>query len=120
VTGAAVVLPDCLRLVRDLGRVVLLGDPGDPNSQHITNDIIRRGVHLVGAHDCYPHMNPPPFRHWTAHHMERFALELLSDGRIDVTDLISHRIKAVDARAAYELAADPQKPNLGILLDWRE
>jgi len=120
VTGAAAVLPSCLRLVRTLGRVVLLGDPGDPDRQHITNDIIRRGIQLVGAHDLYPQLPHPPFGPWTPEKIECFALELLADGRLDVRGLVSHHFKAINAQEAYQIAACPEEPNLGILLDWRE
>lgn len=50
-TGNAEVFASALSLVRARGRVVVLGDTGTPTSQHLTSDVITRGITVVGAHD---------------------------------------------------------------------
>ncbi|WP_309398451.1 zinc-dependent alcohol dehydrogenase [Cerasicoccus maritimus] len=118
VTGSSAVLPHCLAMVRDFGKVVLLGDPGDPNGQHITKDIILRGVRLLGAHDNHPALAFAPRNNWTPDRMINYGLRLLANGKLDVARLTSHRFPATEAKEAYAMASDPSQDNLGILLDW--
>ena len=120
VTGAAPVLPACLALVRDFGRVVLLGDPGDPDAQHITKDIITRGVRLIGAHDCHASGGTTRFDRWTEAAMYDYAMRLLDSGRLRVAELVSHRFAAPRAAEAYAIADDRGVPTMGLLLDWRD
>ena len=50
-TGHPQVFATALGVTRDWGRVVVLGDTGSPASQHLTPDVITRGLTIVGAHD---------------------------------------------------------------------
>ena len=52
-TGNADVFASALALVADRGRVVVLGDTGFPATQHLTADVITRGITIVGAHDVH-------------------------------------------------------------------
>ncbi|MBV9282602.1 MAG: zinc-binding alcohol dehydrogenase, partial [Chloroflexi bacterium] len=54
VTGAPRVFPAALGLLRRFGRLVLLGDTGTPGEQHLTGDVITRGLRIIGAHDGNP------------------------------------------------------------------
>ncbi|HEX2646436.1 MAG TPA: zinc-binding dehydrogenase, partial [Candidatus Dormibacteraeota bacterium] len=50
-TGAPPVFPNAIRLVRPLGKLVLVGDSGYPSQQHLTGELVTRGITIYGAHD---------------------------------------------------------------------
>lgn len=52
-TGNADVLAACLRICGRFGKVVLLGDTGRPEQQHLTSDVITKGLTIVGTHDTH-------------------------------------------------------------------
>ena len=60
---------------------------------------------------------PVGFVRWTEQRNFEAVLDMMSDGRLDVKPLISHRFAITDAEAAYELVGGGG-PSLGILLEY--
>jgi 2-desacetyl-2-hydroxyethyl bacteriochlorophyllide A dehydrogenase len=112
-TGNPGVLPAALRLVRDRGRVVVLGNTGRPSKQHLTSDLVVRGVEIVGAHDS----------HAPAGDAESVINELFFDlvvkDKFSLDGLNTHTLLPTDCVAAYELARDHRAETIGIVFDWR-
>jgi 2-desacetyl-2-hydroxyethyl bacteriochlorophyllide A dehydrogenase len=112
-TGNPAVLPAALGLVRDRGRVVVLGDTGMPSKQHLTSDLVVRGVEIVGAHDS----------HAAAGDAERsineLFFDLVSSGRFDLDGLNTHTMRPAECVAAYQLAREHRAETIGIVFDWR-
>jgi predicted dehydrogenase len=54
---------------------------------------------------------------WTEQRNFEAVLDMMTDGRVDVKQLVSHRFEIADAPAAYELVSGSQ-PSLGILLKY--
>jgi 2-desacetyl-2-hydroxyethyl bacteriochlorophyllide A dehydrogenase len=112
-TGNAKVLQAALGLARQFGKVVLLGDPGDPASQHLTSDVITRGLTLVGAHDCHVTAD------WPANRVFATFFDLVRQGRFPLDGMISHTFAPDDAPQAYELLTERRGATMGLLIDWR-
>jgi predicted dehydrogenase/threonine dehydrogenase-like Zn-dependent dehydrogenase len=60
---------------------------------------------------------PVGFVRWTEQRNFEAVLDMMSDGRLDVKPLISHRFRIDEAVAVYELVAGGA-PSLGILLEY--
>jgi len=60
---------------------------------------------------------PVGFVRWTEQRIFEAVLDMMSDGRLDVKPLISHRFRIDEAVAVYELVAGGA-PSLGILLEY--
>ncbi|EXL10140.1 dehydrogenase [Aquamicrobium defluvii] len=60
---------------------------------------------------------PVGFVRWTEQRNFEAVLDMMADGRLDVTPLISHRFPLDRAPAAYEIVTGSE-PSLGILLDY--
>jgi predicted dehydrogenase len=58
---------------------------------------------------------PVGFVRWTEQRNFEAVLDMMADGRLDVTPLISHRFDIADAEKAYELVGG-SAPSMGILL----
>jgi len=113
-TGNAAVFATALRLVDTFGRVVILGDTGSPVSQHLTHDVITRGITIKGAHDG--HVDEI----WHEMSIARLFFSLAARGRFDLKGLTSHLFRPEDAQAAYDTANTRRGETMGILFDWTE
>lgn len=60
---------------------------------------------------------PIGFVRWTEQRNFEAVLDMMADGRLDVSRLISHRYSIDDAAAAYEVVSGSE-PSMGILLEY--
>jgi len=63
---------------------------------------------------------PPGHVRWTAQRNMAAFLQLVAAGKIDVSDLITHRFAFSDALSAYEMLADGDDPYVGIVLGYED
>jgi 2-desacetyl-2-hydroxyethyl bacteriochlorophyllide A dehydrogenase len=111
-TGHAGVFAAALGLAADRGTVVILGDTGDPASQHLTSDVIRRGLCIVGAHDL---LNTPQWNNAT---IIRLFFDLAAGGRFPLAGLNSHFFRPAQCAEAYATANRDRAKTMGIVFDW--
>jgi 2-desacetyl-2-hydroxyethyl bacteriochlorophyllide A dehydrogenase len=112
-TGNPDVLSAALRLVRDRGRIVVLGDTGMPSKQRVTSDLVVRGIEIVGAHDSHrPAGDAENF-------INQLFFDLVSKGVINLVGLNSHTLPPTECVAAYQLARERSGDTVGIVFDWR-
>jgi 2-desacetyl-2-hydroxyethyl bacteriochlorophyllide A dehydrogenase len=119
VTGHPAVLAQALPLSRRHGRLILLGDPGAPHLQHLTPDVITRGVRIIGAHDGHPPQEPVPGIRWSARQMGQVFLDYLGRGDIRVDGLVTHRFTPDQAVEAYNFLQTDRGNAMGVVFDWR-
>lgn len=118
VTGVPVTLAPCVQLVRQLGRVVLLGDTPTPGQQTLGPGVVSNAVSIRGIHGYTLPEKRTPFTPWTARAMSGVFFAYLQRGVMDVTSLITHRYSPLDAPQLYpELVVD-RSETLGVILDW--
>jgi 2-desacetyl-2-hydroxyethyl bacteriochlorophyllide A dehydrogenase len=111
-TGNQQVFSTALKLAADRGRVVLLGDTGTPSGQHLTSDLIIRGLTIIGAHDG--HVDAL----WSQGVIIRLFFDLAVSGRFDLSGMITHTFVPDDCVKAYETANTQRAQTMGILFDW--
>lgn len=119
-TGAPAVFPDALRLVRPLGKLVLVGDSGFPSQQHLTGDLVTRGITVFGAHDGNAGFVATPHMPWTNPVMGELFLEYVRRGDMRVHDLITHRFRPEQAAQAYAALRESRESAMGVLFEWTE
>jgi threonine dehydrogenase-like Zn-dependent dehydrogenase len=120
VTGHPAVFPAALTLARRFGTVLLLGDAGSPDSQHLTGDVVTRGLRIVGAHDSNPPATSSDHAYWSHAQMASLFFTYVSRRQMDVASLISHRFDARETAAAYTLLVTQRSAAMGVLLDWTQ
>lgn len=118
VTGHPSVLAQALPLARRFGKVVLLGDAGDPSRQTLTPDVITRGVRIVAAHDGHPPQLPNPWVRWSSTQMSEQVLEWLSRGSLRTASLVTHRYAPEQALEAYTLLDTKRTEAMGVVFTW--
>ncbi len=104
--------PGSQRAARRFGRVVLLGDTGSPTRQHLTGEVILKGLTIVGTHD--PHSEGE----WSEGRIVRLFFALVAGGGFDLEGLVSHTFDPGDCEPAYTLATDRRGETMGVLFDW--
>lgn len=111
-TGHPAVFAQALTLVRDRGRVVLLGDAGVPDQQHLTKDLITRGLTIVGAHDCHDDDG------WNNITVARLFADLMASGRFLMDGLNTHVFDPRRCVEAYAEVNARRGETMGVLFDW--
>ncbi len=111
-TGIAAVFPDTLRCARKYGRVVLLGDSGYPEQQHLTSDVVLKGLTITGAHD--PHETPD----WNSEKIIRLLFSLVERDRFNLKGLNTHLFKPEECKEAYDILNRERASTLGVLFNW--
>ncbi len=116
VTGHYAVFPHALKLARDFGTVVLLGDTPHPSRQHLTHDVLTRQLRIVGTHNS---KLPGQHAHWTTEKQVLLFLEYVRRGQMRVADLVTHRYAPADAPRVYQELQENRAATMGVLFDWR-
>jgi len=113
-TGNEHVFASALTLVARMGKLVLLGDTGSPSKQHLTADVVTRGVTIVGAHDGLEDGE------WNAPRIFRLFFNMVQSGRFDLNGLITHTFQPRDYQKAYDIANTKRGETMGIVFDWTQ
>ncbi len=113
-TGHPAVFGQALRAVRRFGTLLLLGTPGSPDQQHLTDDVMTRGLHIVGTHDA--HDRPE----WNTPMIVQLFFDLVRQGRFNVDGLITHRFAPQDCMEAYRTINKQRGQTMGIAFDWSQ
>lgn len=120
VTGVAPVFSSALTLLRRFGKLVLLGDTGDPTQQHLTSDLITKGLSVIGAHDSNPPIISTDHAYWSKRKMVELFFTYVARGDMRVADLITHRFSPLEAEQAYRLLREQRASAMGVLFDWTQ
>ena len=111
-TGSPAAFPMVLGSVGAYGKVILLGDTGFPEQQHLTSDVMTKGLTIQATHDSHDRDG------WTQRRVDAHFFEQLAAARFRVDGLITHRFSPADCVEAYALASDHRDQAIGILYDW--
>lgn len=109
-TGNAAVFAHATTLAADRGRIVIVGDTGSPTNQHLTGDVLGRGLSIVAAHDTHWPGNPES--------IVGMCFDLALSGRFPLDGLNTHSFKPAAAAEAYHIANTKRGETMGILFDW--
>jgi 2-desacetyl-2-hydroxyethyl bacteriochlorophyllide A dehydrogenase len=118
ITGHPAVLAPATQLVRQLGRVILLGDTTTPSKQHLGPRIVSNSVAILGVHVSSATPHATDYNPWTSAEMASLFFEFLAQGRMNVARLVSHRLSPKEAPRLYERLNKERSSFMGVILDW--
>lgn len=119
VTGRTETYDLAFDLARRFGTVVALGSPRWPAPVDMMK-LHLKAINCVGA-IVSSHPRPTEERNrWNRPANGRLFLELLADGRLDLSALVTHRFPYDQAAEAYPTALGERGPALGVVLEWPE
>jgi 2-desacetyl-2-hydroxyethyl bacteriochlorophyllide A dehydrogenase len=111
-TGNPKVFAGALGTLAPFGRLVLLGDTGFPQQQHLTSDMMTKGLTVVATHDHHDRDG------WTQRRIDQLFFELVRRDAFRLNGLITHTFAPEAAEEAYRLASERREEAMGILFDW--
>jgi threonine dehydrogenase-like Zn-dependent dehydrogenase len=118
-TGAPSPIIDAFRLARRLGTVALLGSTrGLTQSVDFYNDVHRKGITIVGAHNNARPVSDDIDVLFTLASDIRTCLDLLAGKRITAATLISDTVTPADAPQAYHRLFDRANPLMTVAINW--
>jgi threonine dehydrogenase-like Zn-dependent dehydrogenase len=118
--GSPQAISVAMNCARDGGRVVLLG-----SSRGLTRDLDmwglaqRRNLEIVGAHISDMPETDESHQRWTYEQEGRLFLDLLANGRLRVSDLVTWRARPDECNAVYEVLAEGGRNHVGITFNWK-
>lgn len=119
ITGHPAVLASCVQLVRKLGRVILLGDCPTPSQQCLGPGVVNNSIAILGIHGTMTPTQASEFNPWTRREIVALFFDYLMQGRMGVSDLITHRYSPVDAPEVYAGLMRDRSSAIGVIFDWR-
>src|SRR5581483_3064544 len=118
-TGSPAVINDALHAAAPLGRVILLGSPRGRVEIDPYTDIHRKGLSVIGAHAGTAAAVANAYHRWTTAEHYRLAIELMRQGRLLTSGLVSHHVPADQALGIFDALAERPQDHLGVLIEWR-
>ena len=117
-TGHWSVFPHALGLLKRFGRMVLIGDTGQPEKQHMVHDVLNKDLTIMGAHDNNSPMVEDDHLPWSRKNMVKLFYRYLVQGRMRVKDMITHRFDPREAKEAYGLLTQRRSEAMAVVFDW--
>jgi 2-desacetyl-2-hydroxyethyl bacteriochlorophyllide A dehydrogenase len=118
ITGHPPVLAPAIQLLRRLGRVVLLGDTPTPTQQHLGPGVVSNSIAILGIHATARPDEASDFNQWSAPEMVALFFDYLLQGRMRVSDLVTHRYSPLDAPQVYDTLRRDRSAAIGVIFDW--
>lgn len=120
-TGVPQAIHTAFKMVKPLGKVVLLGSTrGNTDGVNFYRDVHRKGISVVGAHEMHRAQHESDqFGHFRSHKRdEETVVELLAQRRITLEPLISEITSPENAQAIYDRLLCKKDPLMLAAFDW--
>jgi 2-desacetyl-2-hydroxyethyl bacteriochlorophyllide A dehydrogenase len=117
-TGNDKVFVGALKLLRKLGKLVLIGDTGTPAGQHLSPEVIRNSLQIIASHATNTPPTDTPWAHWTRANMIALFYQYLKTGRMKVSNLNTHVFTPADCQAAYQKLLHDRASTIGCQFQW--
>ena len=118
-TGYPEPVKESLGIVRDFGRVILLGSTRQTVPLDLYTYVHRKGVTIIGAHvRTMPEYDSRP-GYWTKPENAAAFLNAIKYKKINIGDLITQEIKPDDAYEAYREIFSANPKYVATVINWR-
>lgn len=120
VTGNPNVIPKAIKLVRPLGKFIVLSSPRGPTLLDFHDEVNRPSRIIIGTHNSSHPLYETPYNPWTKRRNRKLFFKLLQNKIIDVKHLISHRYRWINADKAYDMLLKDRTKAMGVILKFKE
>ncbi|HTL52851.1 MAG TPA: zinc-binding alcohol dehydrogenase [Planctomycetota bacterium] len=111
-TGSSPAFAQSLACARQYGTLIIMGDTGTPSEQHLTHDVMLKGLTIRGAHDSHETAE------WNLQSICRKFFNLVETKRFSLEGLTTHTFKPNQCKELYDTACDKRDATMGIYVDW--
>jgi threonine dehydrogenase-like Zn-dependent dehydrogenase len=119
ISGSSRALHDAIRATAYNSRVIACGFyQGEGKGLFLGEEFHHNRIQVICSQ--IGGLNPSLDHRWDRMRLDRTAIALNADGRVNFRKLISHRFNAADAQKAFDLLRDAPQDALQIVLDFRD
>ena len=119
VTGNPSVIPEAIKLVRKLGKLIILSSPRGPSTLDFHDEVNAPSRIIIGTHfTSQPEVETLYFP-WTRRRNTELFFNLLKFKVIDISHLVTHRFKWYEVEKVYSELWRDRTRFLGVILYFR-
>lgn len=118
VTGDPDLIPDEFAVLHKMGRLVVLSSPRGKTAFDFHDLCNSPSYTIIGAHNSSHPLVATFDNPWTNQRDAEFFFDLVADGEVDLSPLISHRERYGEAVRLYDMLVQDRTPAMGVLLEW--
>lgn len=120
VTGNPDIIPKEFSVLKRQGRLVILSSPRGTTKDFDFHDLCNSPSYtIIGAHNSSHPQFETPYNQWTQKRHAELFFNMIADGDIDVSQLISHKVKCEDAPKMYQMLLEDRTQAMGVILEWK-
>jgi 2-desacetyl-2-hydroxyethyl bacteriochlorophyllide A dehydrogenase len=120
VTGNPNVILKAITLTKSLGRFIVLSSPRGRTNMDFHDEVNRPSRIIIGTHFTSQPEYETPYNPWTRKRNTELFFDLLSDGRLTIEHLITHRYSWREAEKAYKMLLEDRTRAIGVILKFKE
>jgi threonine dehydrogenase-like Zn-dependent dehydrogenase len=117
-SGASSAMILALDMARAGGKVILLGTPWNRKIEADFFNLHLKELEVIGCHQPRCPTIETSYFPWTKSANRNKILRMIHDGRLNVKQLITHRVPYYEIKEAYRLLRDEKDKALGVILLW--
>ncbi len=118
-TGVANLIPEEIPLLHRQGTLGIVSGPRGKTHIDLHDLCNAPSIKIVGIHNGSHATHESPADPWTKNRDVELFFDLVADGDLDVSGLISHRVPYTDAPAMYQMLLESRGEAMGVLFDWQ-
>jgi 2-desacetyl-2-hydroxyethyl bacteriochlorophyllide A dehydrogenase len=121
-TGVPDAVPVAMSLACDGGQAVIVGSPrGQAKDVNFYNDLHRRYIEVTGAHGnmLFEPAHTRLAGAWDVHKAQKWLLHALAKDRLNLSGLITQRIRPEELQSAYEGLLKKKEEYLSVVVRWK-
>jgi 2-desacetyl-2-hydroxyethyl bacteriochlorophyllide A dehydrogenase len=119
VTGNPEVIPWAIKLVKPLGRFIILSSPRGPTQLDFHDEVNAPSRVIIGTHATSHPEYETPYNPWTRKRNKTLFFNFLKTGIVKVAHLITCIYPWYEAEKAYSMLIENRARAMGVLLDFR-
>ena len=95
-----------------------MGDTPTPTQQCLGPGVVSDSIAILGIHAYMTPAHGSVFNPWTRSEEVALFFDYLMQGRMKVSDLVTHRYSPADAPQVYAGLVQDRSSSMGIVFDW--
>ena len=119
-TGDFKVLSSSIKLLRKLGKIILLGDTPTPNKQFLGPGTVSNGITIIGVHGFIYPEEYSIFTPWTHKRMIELFYDFILQRKMSIKDLITRHVSPINIETIYNELILNRYKDIAIIIDWNQ
>lgn len=107
-----------LKTAAPKGRIVILGSPHEAVELELYRELQKKELSICGSYQPGCPVAEHPYTPWTQNKNRALILDYLNSGRLDFSELITHRVPWREAAELYNTLVEDKNRAMAAVIDW--